>query len=182
MALRFQKFPTLLDYQEYAWPLHRLTPFACSQRPPEIKLSVRVLHVGAMFLMLQGRRRAALEILASLYHLGQLMNQNNTLTCRLIGMDFRSLALEGLKLYALNCCQTAHQFIDLWTMLKQLNQAEQEPSLEQLFSMEPPLRFLLPSTGIKPLPASCSIGDRGPTLSCATVHTSPYHPARQLMN
>jgi len=136
LATRLDLFPNILDYDEYAPPESLLGPQGVAEFL-DYQVAVKIFRVEAVFLMLQGNREEALKILAASYHLGQLMNQTDTIITRLMGMALRAIACGGLKTYALNCCEIADDFKHLWKTLEQLNGRSQDASVLELLVLEP---------------------------------------------
>ncbi len=102
------------------------------------------MSVGAVFMMLQGDREAALDILLASYHLGQMMNKDDTILAHLIGIAVRAIATEGLAIYALNCCEKVEEVEQLWEQLERLEQNIYTIDRDTLFAYETPLGSLLP--------------------------------------
>jgi hypothetical protein len=132
LATAYQKFPEVLNYTEMIYP-------PALGGPPNFlpaQILTKVLGVGAVFMMLEGRRDDALCILCSEYHMGQLMSQNGNLIMRLIGCAVRAITCNQLELFALNCCETPPECEQMWKTLEQLNQWEKVETLDDLFQLE----------------------------------------------
>jgi len=132
LATRLDLFPNILDYDEYVPPESLLGPQGVAEFL-DYQIAVKLFHVEAVFLMLQGNREEALKILAASYHLGQLMNQTDPPKIpHLIGIAVRAISSAGLRIYALNCCETADEFRHLWETLEELNNRSLEPNFKLL--------------------------------------------------
>jgi len=143
LATRFQLFPKILDYEEYARPRSGLVS-GLIPNFLELQISAKVFRVGAIFLMLEGKREEALKILTASYHLGQLLNKSDTMIGRLIGIAVRAISTAGLETYALNCCETPDDFQDLWKTLEQLNRGSREPDANEIQSLLSPFASYFP--------------------------------------
>jgi hypothetical protein len=145
LASRFELFPGIFNYEEYAVPSRGLVDLAIANFL-ELQTSVKVFRVGAIFLMLEGKREEALKILTASYYLGQLLNQSDTIIGRLIGIAVRAISTGGLEIYALNCCETPEDFQNLWKSLEQLNRGSREPDANEIQSLFGPIAANLPET------------------------------------
>jgi len=103
-----------------------LPGFESQSRPPLAGLtdSARVLSAIALLRMVEGKRRESLTVLAAICHLGQLMSERNDLLEMMRGLIFRSIALEALRVYALNGCESEAEFRELWEVLERFEKRE----------------------------------------------------------
>ncbi len=130
LASRLEKFSELLDYEESAAPIYSVAPLGGPRHFFDFQISIKVFLVEASFLMLQGQREEALQLLAASYYLGQLLNESDpTSIGSLIGSAFRRIACRGLEVYALNCCETPGEFQRLWEILEEFNRRSQKIGL-----------------------------------------------------
>ena len=134
LTARTMKLCDMMNYDSYARPVPALVS-EMSTLPEQI--IAQTARVVSELLLLQGRQEEAVHLLASLYHLGQLMNQNGSSGNRTVGISLRSVASEGLLMAGLNSCETADDSQLFWKTLDFLNQRESnEPSSEEIFAFE----------------------------------------------
>lgn len=69
----------------------------------------RALLVESIFLLVQGRRTEALDLLLDLHCMGQLMAQGNLVVFRAIGLSHCMIAQRGLELYIRDACETPEE-------------------------------------------------------------------------
>jgi hypothetical protein len=98
----------------------------------------KVSRTIATFYLFQGRHRESLELLASIYRIGQSFNSTGALISRLIGMAVRSITSSGLELYVLNACENPEEFDEFITMLERLNNTPGQEGVDSLFDGEFP--------------------------------------------
>jgi hypothetical protein len=96
----------------------------------------RVLHIMALLRMFEGKRRESLTFLAAIYHLGQLMSETDNLVEMMVGIICRTIALNGLKLYALNCCESESDLKELWEVLERFEKREGAVAASRTRSVE----------------------------------------------
>jgi len=97
--------------------------FELDRRPPHLTgLTDLARHLCAFALldMFEGNGQESLSILAAIHHLGQLMSERDNLLEVMLGIIFRGISLEGLKVYALNCGNNGSDFKELWEVLERL--------------------------------------------------------------
>ena len=109
----------------------------------EMQVSSKVFCVEADFLILQGKREEALNLIASVYQFGNILNESNMLISRLIGIAIRMIATNKLGMYASNCCEKQEDFENFWNMLEHLNRDLQKPEIWNLTLMENSLDYYL---------------------------------------
>jgi len=107
---RLEEFLTILNYDAYGSPTH--------PRFFQSQTFTKVCRVRAIFLLLQGEREKALQLLAANYHYGNLMHQGYNIIHSLIGIAIRNISTDGLTIYALNACETDDDFFALWDYLR----------------------------------------------------------------
>jgi hypothetical protein len=132
LASAYRRIPEVLNYTE-------LTHAHALQYPGNFlpyQVLCKSLGLGAVFMMLEGRREDALCILMSVYHVGQLLSQNDYVIHRLIGIAIRGIACSSLELFALNCCETPADCERLWRALEQLNQWEKADKEDVMGDLE----------------------------------------------
>lgn len=128
-----------LAYTEHLRPLAGLVGDCKVPSFLEYQVTVKTLRAQSVFMLLQGQKKEALELLAGLYRMGQLARQDHTLIARLIAVAVRHIAASGLELYALNAAQTPQEL------------AELDDQLDRLGSLDHPGEGLLyDSTGLMP--------------------------------
>jgi len=119
----------------------------------EIQVSSKALQTLATFYLFQGRRKESLELLASVYRMGQSLNAHGTFIQRLIGMGVRRIASGGLKIFVLNACETKDDFHECCKTLEMLhNTPFQEDGTRLYWGEFPPLISLMEEV----LPGGCS--------------------------
>lgn len=110
----------------------------------ELQVSSKVVRTLATFYLFQGRRRESLELLASIYRIGQSLNAHGTFIQRLIGIQIRYVGSGGLKLFVLNACETKEDFRECWNVLERLhNTPFQEDGTRLRWGEYPTLRALM---------------------------------------
>jgi hypothetical protein len=131
LASRMQRFPDILHYEEYAAPLNSLIA-PTSPGILNFMISLKVFQVEAIFRMFQGKRDQAVKILVASYHFGQLMSETKDFSIdQVIGSWFRSIACKGLQVYALNWCERADEFHNLWKILEGFDHRAQKLDLQK---------------------------------------------------
>ncbi len=135
LATRLELFPDIFNYEEYAHPQSSVVPTLVTNFL-ELQIAVKVFRVEAVFLMLQGKREEALKILAASYHLGRLLNRSDTMIGRLIGIALRAISSAGLRIYALNCCETSDEFQHLWETLEELDRKAEVKDIAELLPLQ----------------------------------------------
>jgi len=96
----------------------------------DIQTSAKVFCVEAVFLILQGQYKEALNLLTSVYQYGSFLSESNTLISQIIGIAIRSMATNRLEIYALNCCETSDDFQNFWQILEHLNKKFKAPEIQ----------------------------------------------------
>ena len=112
-------------------------------------VNTRLLQVMAILYLFQGRREESLEILCSLYRIGQSLNVHGPLMQRIIGIRIRAIACSGLQIYILNACETAEDFQKSWAMLERLHNTPAQEDGTNIFEdeMSPFVSLLKPVSG-----------------------------------
>ncbi len=144
LATRIKRFPDILNYDESTLPkcpINKPMLSLLDFRFLDVQTTAKVLCVESIFLMLQGKGEEALRLLASVYHLGKLMDGSNNLISHLIGIAVRSIATYRLKTYALNCCETEEDFQNLWKTLETLNYGLQVPDVAKIYYEGSPFSY-----------------------------------------
>ena len=108
--------------QDLVPPL-KVPGYHCSYVPNflELQVSSKVVRTLATFYLFQGRRKESLELLASIYRMGQSLNAHGIIIQRLIGIGVRRIASGGLKIFVLNACETKEDFRECWNVLERLH-------------------------------------------------------------
>lgn len=131
----YQCFPDLLKYDELHYPNPGL------QAPPDLfrayNNNPKVIYTLSILSMIKGERDAALERLAALWHLGQLLEKDGLIDNRKYIPTICGTAGQGLELYALNACETESDYAALWHKLDYLVQHEPRiPTLKEFVWLE----------------------------------------------
>jgi len=135
LATRLDKFPAILQYDRYACPSSLLMG-GSTPNFLEMQTMQKVFGVESVFMLLEGRRKEALDLLTAGYRLGQMLNREGYVINRLIGIALRGISIGGLDIYTLNACETTQDVENLWSVLEGLNVQEFKGSPEDLTDME----------------------------------------------
>lgn len=88
-----------------------------------IQLVAKVSRVQAVFLLMQGKRTEALDLLVDLHRLGRLLADGNLLIARMIGVAVCAIAQGGLEMAVLNACESPEDYQECETVLASLAEA-----------------------------------------------------------
>ncbi len=130
--------PRILGYSRYASPypvVERSSIVVPNFLPGQIL--AKVMLTEAALRLSQGKADEGLELLKTTYHFGQLLNGDNSLIARLIGIAVRGISCRGLALYALDVGETPAELEPLWETLEWLNERHTEASEEDCLSPVP---------------------------------------------
>lgn len=72
----------------------------------DLQINARVMRTIAALLLIEGRQRESLDLLAALYQQGNMMSSDGILIQRLIGIAICFIAKAGLDLSVLNACES----------------------------------------------------------------------------
>lgn len=96
----------------------------------------KISRIIAYFLMLQGDRQKALELLCANCHLAQLLIGEGTLIKSLIGVALKAITTGGLEVYVLNCCQTREECEEVWNYFTMMMNKWKPVKLDDLLALE----------------------------------------------
>jgi hypothetical protein len=108
----------------------------------------RVFRIMALLRMVEGKRQESLAFLAAIYHLGQLSSETDNLVEMMVGIICRTIALNGLEVYALNCCDSESDLKELWEVLERFEKRERSVATRDIRLTELSFNDYLP-----PVPA-----------------------------
>lgn len=114
---KLKLLPGILKFNEYAEKRYSILDTAVMNFL-DVQVSSKVFVIMAYFKMLQGEREEACSYLLGTYNLGNLLGQADNIISQLIGIAVRAIALKGLEIYGLNCCETTDE---LKLLLQKLN-------------------------------------------------------------
>lgn len=134
LGTRFRALPQILRYEEYACPWQPSLANNIYYLP--VQINAKVFSTGVEMFLLQGDRKKALETATSVYHLGQLLSQNDTLINRYMGIAMRGIGAQSLGLYVLNGCERPGEVEEAWRKLEWLNAREKPQGTRDMFSLE----------------------------------------------
>ncbi|MBN1901826.1 hypothetical protein JW926_10940, partial [Candidatus Sumerlaeota bacterium] len=109
----------------------------------QLQTTSKMLSVHSIFYLFQGKREESLEILASIYRMGQAFNSHGSVIQRLIGIAIRAIASDGLRIFVLNACETQEEFKQCWNTLERLNNTPNLEDGSHIMSGESPLLYSL---------------------------------------
>jgi hypothetical protein len=122
----------IFKYDSYAWNSASVGEY-WSPDFLALQTQAKVNTVFSDFMLLRGQRAPALQLVAANYRMGQLLNQNDSLISRFIGLAVRNIDSAQLGLYTLNACETPAELSQLWQTLEMLNRTEgQLPPMREL--------------------------------------------------
>lgn len=105
----------------------------------DIHVHAKVCHTLATFSLFQGQFGESLDLLCSVYRVGQSLNSHGTLIDRFIGMSVRLISCNGLEIFILNSCESPEDFQKVWKVLEKLNATPYQGKGTNLFEGEYPL-------------------------------------------
>lgn len=72
----------------------------------EYQITAKIFYIDSVFSMLQGKRDEAAQNLLSVFRIGDFCLQGENVLSHLIGAAVKTIALKGIGIFALNCCET----------------------------------------------------------------------------
>lgn len=121
-------FPKVMNYEDYVIPHNSMTHFL------DTNFKIKALTVIAVFKMIEGKRGEALNLLAAICHLGQLMREVRWTAVSAIGAAFVRIGANRLQLFAENCCDTDEE---LRTLLARIDAIKRSGRPPEFFSEDP---------------------------------------------
>ena len=106
----------------------------------EIQMYAKSCKILALFDLFKGRFKETLDILGSLYRLGQSESSHGILVDRIIGLDsLLAIAFDGLKIFILNACVSPEDFQETWGVIQKLKNTPLQETGQYLLEGEYPL-------------------------------------------
>ena len=117
---RLKQFPGFLKYDVFLMPYDENPHFF------DMQMTLKAFRAKSYFMMLSGEKEKSLRLLTTMYHLSRLINTGNRESMFFIGSGFRQIAVDGLLLYSINCCETEEDMYLFWEYLKKIEHSPAE--------------------------------------------------------
>ena len=112
---RLTKIQDVFKYEYFYYPLEEEYK---SRYILDFQVGCKVYNTQAEFLMIQGKRKDALNLLSSSFYVGNLLKDTNDFIIFLIGIAIRNISVDGFYIYGMNCCETEDELLELWNVLE----------------------------------------------------------------
>lgn len=129
---------TFLEIKRFSDFLHPISQVLYYMPIPRLfssQTASKVYRVEATFLMIEGRREEALDLMDASYHLGLIMGWSNELIGTLVGTAMRGIVNDPLNTFALNCCESEEEIQRLWTTLELMNEKIGDRDVREIESL-----------------------------------------------
>lgn len=132
-------FPSITQFDHLRVPFEELN----TRHGPQhtflgAQVLAKVMRVEVNFLLLQGKRDQALDILHASAHHGWLTRTVGMEVSNLIGIALQNIALLGLENYVLNGCETEAEFESVARVLSDIRPQLESMDFRDPFNQEPP--------------------------------------------
>lgn len=134
LADRLKLYPALVKYRNFAEPRTAIPNGFLNDNSIIMSgnnANCVTMRTCALFSMFMGHHQEALELMIAAYRNGWLIEQDGHFSTLLIGSGMRLGVLNQLEIYAMNCCETPAETLDLIKALEALPVSPQKHTKAQ---------------------------------------------------